>query len=152
MRNNFIRRSYRQTAMSCRSLLTVTVFMAAMATGSLADDKPRSKHVACHSEREHVTLSGVLTFAKGTNARTERSYSYPLLKLNKPSCYRDTKMGDVPKAQDVALLPDETALHQFDDLADRRITVEGTLIHSSTTDQPPKDLLLFEATLVRKLP
>ncbi|MBU6297892.1 MAG: hypothetical protein KGJ79_18610 [Alphaproteobacteria bacterium] len=103
----------------------------------------------CLSEGASVTLSGVVSLAKASNVHDGRRYTYPVLMLDKPVCYRSAAMGDVSKARLVAIIAGETTPQRFRDMAGRHVTVQGTVMHSSTMDQPPQKLLLFRPRLAR---
>ncbi|MDE1986929.1 MAG: hypothetical protein KGJ28_10340 [Alphaproteobacteria bacterium] len=119
-----------------------------MCLALIAASAPPGAAASCLSEGATVTLSGVVSLAKARNVHNGRLYTYPLLTLDKPLCYRNAAMGDVPETRHVTIVPDDRA-PPFRDMAGRHVTVRGTLMHSSTMDQPPQALLLFRPTLAR---
>ncbi|HEY2708276.1 MAG TPA: hypothetical protein VGI95_09500 [Caulobacteraceae bacterium] len=98
----------------------------------------------CHTDLEHVRLSGNVV------ARTLSSppVSYAILKLDEPICYHDRDFGDVSRSSTVALLPAATGLLRAPlSFAGQHVTLEGSLTHRITSNQPDQDLLLVEPQL-----
>ena len=102
----------------------------------------------CVAENHQVTLSGVMGLAKGTSVHTGKRYAYSVLKLDRPLCYRDETMGEVPQGRLVAVIPNAArgGLGDPRRLTGKRLTLTGVIAHSITADQPPQALLLLQPT------
>ncbi len=112
---------------------------------------PAVAHAGCLSEDEPIVVSGKVALAQGTSARTRRPYTYAVLNLDHPLCYRSREMGDAPKARVLALVADSgSPLGDPNRLAGRHLTLSGRVMHKITADQPPQTLMLFEPALVGK--
>ncbi len=117
----------------------------------LAAGLPVAAHANCLSEDEPIVVSGTVALAQATSVRTAHPYTYAVLKLDRPLCYRSQEMGDAPRARVLALVADaDSPLGDPVRLAGRHLTLSGRVMHRITADQPPQTLMLFEPGLISK--
>jgi len=117
----------------------------------LAAALPAAAHAGCFSEDEPIVVSGRVALARATSADARHPYTYAVLQLDHPLCYRSQEMGDAPRARVMALVADPgTPLSDPIRLAGRHVTLSGRVMHKITADQPPQTLMLFEPALMAK--
>jgi hypothetical protein len=111
----------------------------------------QSVAASCHTENDKVALSGIIEVRTGTVIDKNTPYKYAILRLDRPTCYRSSEFGSVPRSDIVAILPRDTGpLSMPWKLVGKHVTLTGELEHSVTATQPPEKLLLFEPELISR--
>jgi hypothetical protein len=63
--------------------------------------------------------------------------------LNQPICYSDAAFGEVQKAAIIALVGDDISTNFYG----KFVRVRGLISKTVTADQPPQELMLFQANV-----
>ncbi|GBQ25986.1 hypothetical protein AA12717_2227 [Gluconacetobacter sacchari DSM 12717] len=112
------------------------VLMGLVAAPAMAFGAP------CWKQDQTVLLSGKITIESvaAQSDPKKDAYTYPLLHLEKKSCYSDSDYGSISDVRAVAVV---SGYHQLHFQEGQHVSLTGAIEHTVTADQPPQALMLY---------